>query len=76
MPKLEVYVISKRTLERTVAFAKGVMKVDSNWEVKVVPLKNFLQNGFSKDLRPGDALAIWGILRGAGVYYKKQKKKN
>ena len=27
MPKLEVYVISKRTLERTVAFAKGVMKV-------------------------------------------------
>ena len=75
MPKLEVYVISKRTLERTVAFAKGVMKVDSNWEVKVVPLKNFLQNGFSKDLRPGDAIAIWGILRGAGVLLHEARKR-
>ena len=48
MPKLEVYVISKRTLERTLAFAKGVMQSDPNWNVKVVPLKQFLQNGFSK----------------------------
>ena len=75
MPKLEVYVISKRTLERTISFAKGVMKVDPNWKVKVVPLKKFLQNGFSEDLKPGDAIATWGILRGAGVLLHEARKR-
>ena len=75
MPKLEVYVISKRTLERTLAFAKGVMQSDPNWNVKVVPLKQFLQNGFSKDLKKGDAIATWGILRGTGVLIKEAKKR-
>ena len=40
MPKLEVYVISKRTLERIVAFAKGVISSDPSWDTKVVPLKH------------------------------------
>lgn len=75
MPNLEVYVISKRTLERTLAFAKGVMRSDPKWNVKVVPLKQFLQNGFSKDLKKGDAIATWGILRGTGVLMKEAKKR-
>lgn len=75
MKNLEVYVISKRTLERTLAFAKGVMVSDSKWNVKVVPLKKFLQNGFSKDLKKGDAIATWGILRGTGILIKEAKKR-
>ena len=61
MPNLEVYVISKRTLERTLAFAKGVMQSDQNGMLKLFHWK-ILQNGFSKDLKKGDAIATWGIL--------------
>ena len=75
MPNLEVYVISKRLLERTLAFAKGVMQSDPKWNVKVVPLKNFLQHGFSKNLKKGDAIATWGILRGTGVLIKEAEKR-
>ena len=63
MPNLEVYVISKRLLSRTLAFARGVMQSDPTWNVKVVPLKKFLQNGFPKGLKKGDAIATWGILK-------------
>ena len=76
MPNLEVYVISKRNLERLVAFAKGVMLTDSKWNVRVVPLKKFLSDGFSKDLKQSDAIATWGILRGAGVLLKEAKRRN
>ena len=49
MPNLEVYITSKRLLERTLAFAKGVIKSDPKWNVKVVPIKKFLQDGFDID---------------------------
>ena len=75
MPNLEVYVISKRLLNRTLAFARGVMQSDPTWNVKVVPLKKFLQNGFSKDLKKGDAIATWGILRGTGILIKEAEKR-
>ena len=75
MPNLEVYVISKRLLNRTLAFAKGVIQSDPKWNVKVVPLKNFLHNGFSKDLKRGDAIATWGILRGTGLLIKEAERR-
>ena len=75
MPNLEVYITSKRLLERTLAFAKGVIKSDPKWNVKVVPIKKFLQDGFSKDLIKGDAIATWGILRGTGVLLKEAEQR-
>ena len=75
MPKLEVYVISKRTLERVLAFAKGVISSDSSWDTKVVPLKHYLNDGFSLNLKKGDAIATWGILRGAGMLLHEAKKR-
>lgn len=76
MPKLEVYVISKRNLKRLTAFAKGVMSTDTRWNVKVLPLKSFLLEGFSKDLKHNDAIATWGILRGSGTLLQEAKKRN
>ncbi len=75
MPKLEVYVIDKRTLERILAFARGVISSDSNWDTKVVPLKNYLSDGFSPNLKKGDAIATWGILRGTGMLLREAEKK-
>ena len=76
MRKLRVYVIGKRTLERTLAFAKGIILSDKTWDTKVVPLKDFLSNGFPDDLNKGDAIATWGILRGTGLLLMKLKKRN
>ena len=75
MPKLEVYVIDKRTLERILAFARGVISSDSHWDTKVVPLKNYLSDGFSPNLKKGDAIATWGILRGTGILLHEAEKK-
>ena len=74
MRKLRVYVIGKRTLERTLAFAKGIISSDKKWDTKVVPLKEFLLNGFPDDLDKGDAIATWGILRGTGLLLNEAKK--
>ena len=75
MRKLRVYVIGKRTLERTLAFAKGIILSDKTWDTKVVPLKDFLSNGFPDDLNKGDAIATWGILRGTGLLLNEAKKR-
>ena len=71
MPNLEVYVISKRLLERTLAFAKGVMQSDPKLNVKVV--HKIFCRWLSKNLK-GDAIATWGILRGTGVLIKEAEK--
>ncbi len=75
MRKLRVYVIGKRTLERTLAFAKGVISSDKEWDTKVVPIKEFLSHGFPNDLNKGDAIATWGILRGTGLLLMEAKKR-
>lgn len=75
MRKLRVYIIGKRTLERTLAFAKGVISSDNEWDTKVVPIKEFLSNGFPNDLNIGDAVATWGILRGTGLLLNEAKKR-
>ena len=46
MPKLEVYVIDKRTLERILAFARELFHQTLTGIQKVVPLKNYLSDGF------------------------------
>ena len=81
MPKLFVYDTSRKvTTNFTIAFARGVVRHTNlnrgRWEVKHIPIENYLQNGLPRDMLPGeDAVATLGILRGTGLMLKEAKSK-
>ena len=66
--------MEKELWKEPLAFAKGIILSDKTWDTKVVPLKDFLSNGFPDDLNKGDAIATWGILRGTGLLLNEAKK--
>lgn len=71
MPKLKVYDTSRKiTTQRTLAFAKGVLRTDSQWDVRHENISEYLKEGFPGDLVKGDAIATLGILRGTGLLLK------
>ena len=75
MPRIVVYDTDRKvTTNFTVAFARGVVNHNNNvigaWEVKHMPIRNYLDNGLPQDLGTGDAVATLGILRGTGLMLK------
>ena len=57
MPKLFVYDTSRKvTTNFTIAFARGVVRHTNlnrgRWEVKHIPIENYLQNGLPRDMLP------------------------
>lgn len=81
MPKLFVFDTQRRvTTNFTIAFARGVVNYNNQnqgpWEIKHLPITNYLQNGLPNDLVPGrDAVATLGILRGTGLMLKEARSK-
>ena len=79
MPKLYVFDTQRKiTTDVTIAFARGVAHhnnlTQGPWEVRHIPIQNFLDNGMPGDLKPGeDAVATLGILRGTGLMLKQAK---
>ena len=67
--KLYVYSTGRKlTTKITMAFAKGASRSRSTWEVKHMPISDYLAGGISSDLHPGiDAVATLGVLRGTGL---------
>jgi len=64
----------------TVAFARGAIRhnnsINGRWQVKHIPITNYLENGLPGDIEPGvDAVATLGILRGTGKMLKEAKLK-
>lgn len=80
MPKLFVYDTNRRiTTAITVAFARGAIRhnnsINGKWQVKHMPITNYLDNGLPRDIVPGvDAVATLGVLRGTGKMLKEAKK--
>lgn len=81
MPKLYVYGTDRQKTTRiTISFARGAIRYNNEtngaWQVKHLPISNFLEVGFPSDLEPGkDAVATLGILRGTGLMLKSAKRK-
>ena len=74
MPRLFVYDTGRpKTTRFTIAFARGVIKQGHKapnraWEVKHIPIQQYLAEGLPKNIVPGkDAVATLGILRGTGL---------
>ena len=82
MPKLFVYGTDREfTTQITLDFARGAVNynnsVNGNWEVKHIPISNYLENGLPNDLDPEtDAVATLGILRGTGLMLKEAKSRD
>lgn len=73
MPNLIVYSTGRPlTTEITVAFARGVIKSETGWNVKHVPIEQFLTEKQIPDNT--HAVATLGILRGTGLMLKQAKK--
>ncbi len=81
MPKLYVYGTDRqKTTKLTIAFARGVIRhnnaTNGPWQVKHLPITNYLEIGFPSDLVAGqDAVATLGVLRGTGLMLKSAKAK-
>jgi hypothetical protein len=80
MPKLYVYDTGRpKTTRFTIAFARGVIRQGNkapsrDWEVKHMPIQQYLAEGLPKNIVPGkDAVATLGILRGTGLMLKQAK---
>jgi len=72
MPNLIVYHTGRRmTSEITDAFSRGVIKSNSGWYVKNVPIEQYLDKPKIPDNT--DAVATLGILRGTGLMLKEAK---
>ena len=80
MPRLFVYDTGRpKTTRFTIAFARGVIRQGHKapnraWEVKHMPIQQYLAEGLPKNIVPGkDAVATLGILRGTGLLLKQAK---
>lgn len=80
MPKLFVYDTGRpKTTRFTISFARGVIRhghqaPNSNWEVKHIPIRDYIDHGLPHNIVPGkDAVATLGILRGTGLMLKEAK---
>lgn len=80
MPKLYVFDTQRKiTTDVTIAFARGAVHHNNltrgPWEVRHIPIQNYLDNGMPQDIVPGrDAVATLGILRGTGLMLKEAKR--
>jgi len=80
MPRLFVYDTGRpKTTRFTIAFARGVIRQGHKapnraWEVKHMPIQQYLSEGLPKNIVPGkDAVATLGILRGTGLLLQEAK---